>query len=78
MDLQILGATGTVTGSKYPVSRNEHRLRVDCGRIPDYGRPRLRITLWHQPEPFAMSAPKIRRLGNTASHPGIVAVELET
>jgi len=32
MKLRFLGGAGTVTGSRYPVSDEERRLLVDCGR----------------------------------------------
>lgn len=42
MDLQFLGATGTVTGSKYLVSHGKARLLVDCGLFQGYKQLRLR------------------------------------
>jgi metallo-beta-lactamase family protein len=42
MELQFLGATGTVTGSKYLLSWRGRRLLVDCGLFQGYKQLRLR------------------------------------
>ena len=42
MDLTFLGATGTVTGSKYLVRHGEAQLLVDCGLFQGYKQLRLR------------------------------------
>ncbi|MDE2148443.1 MAG: MBL fold metallo-hydrolase [Gammaproteobacteria bacterium] len=42
MQLQFLGATGTVTGSKYLLTRGGRRLLVDCGLFQGYKQLRLR------------------------------------
>jgi len=42
MELEFLGATGTVTGSKYLVSHRNRRLLVDCGLFQGYKQLRLR------------------------------------
>ncbi len=42
MNLQFLGATGTVTGSKYLVSAGKTNLLVDCGLFQGYKQLRLR------------------------------------
>jgi metallo-beta-lactamase family protein len=42
MHLQFLGATGTVTGSKYLLSIGAARILVDCGLFQGYKRLRLR------------------------------------
>lgn len=42
MDIQFLGATGTVTGSKYLVRHGKSRLLVDCGLFQGYKQLRLR------------------------------------
>ena len=42
MDLQFLGATGTVTGSKYLVASARRRVMVDCGLFQGYKQLRLR------------------------------------
>lgn len=42
MQIQFLGAAGTVTGSKYLVSRGDRRLLVDCGLFQGYKQLRLR------------------------------------
>lgn len=49
MDLQFLGAAGTVTGSKYLVRAGNERVLVDCGLFQGY-KP-LRLRNWAQP-PF--------------------------
>lgn len=50
MKLQFLGATGTVTGSKYLVSQGDHQVLVDCGLFQGY--KQLRLRNW-APPPFA-------------------------
>jgi metallo-beta-lactamase family protein len=42
MELEFLGATGTVTGSKYRVTHSGHSLLVDCGLFQGYKQLRLR------------------------------------
>lgn len=42
MDLQFLGATDTVTGSKYVLDTGRSRVMVDCGLFQGYKRLRLR------------------------------------
>lgn len=42
MDITFLGATGTVTGSKYLVSTGKSRILVDCGLFQGYKHLRLR------------------------------------
>lgn len=42
MQLQFLGATGTVTGSKYLLTLNTKRILVDCGLFQGYKELRLR------------------------------------
>lgn len=42
MQLQFLGATGTVTGSKYLISHEGARVLVDCGLFQGYKQLRLR------------------------------------
>lgn len=42
MQLTFLGATGTVTGSKYLVSTSDKKLLVDCGLFQGYKQLRLR------------------------------------
>lgn len=42
MQLQFLGATGTVTGSKYLVQHGKARLLVDCGLFQGFKQLRLR------------------------------------
>jgi len=49
MDLQFLGGTGTVTGSKYLVSAHGKQLLVDCGLFQ--GWKQLRLRNW-QPSRF--------------------------
>lgn len=49
MHLQFLGATGTVTGSKYLVTHGGRRILVDCGLFQGY--KQLRLRNWAAP-PF--------------------------
>src|SRR5436309_15710414 len=42
MNLQFLGATGTVTGSKYLLTSGATRILVDCGLFQGYKQLRLR------------------------------------
>ncbi len=52
MQLQFLGATETVTGSKYLVTHAGQRLLVDCGLFQGYKALRLRnwsSLPWRQP-----------------------------
>ena len=42
MDITFLGATGTVTGSKYLIADGSKRLLVDCGLFQGYKQLRLR------------------------------------
>ena len=42
MDMQFLGATGTVTGSKYLVTSGRSKILVDCGLFQGYKQLRLR------------------------------------
>lgn len=42
MDIQFLGATGTVTGSRYLVGSDSNRVLVDCGLFQGYKQLRLR------------------------------------
>lgn len=53
MNLQFLGATGTVTGSKYRLTRGGHSLLVDCGLFQGY--KQLRLRNW-APVPFDVTA----------------------
>ncbi|MBP6013434.1 MAG: MBL fold metallo-hydrolase [Alphaproteobacteria bacterium] len=56
MDIQFLGAAGTVTGSKYLVRAGDSRLLVDCGLFQGF-KP-LRLRNWAEPpfDPKAISA----------------------
>ncbi|MFN9543717.1 MAG: MBL fold metallo-hydrolase RNA specificity domain-containing protein [Alphaproteobacteria bacterium] len=56
MDIQFLGAAGTVTGSKYLVRAGNHRLLVDCGLFQGF-KP-LRLRNWADPpfDPAEISA----------------------
>ena len=47
MKITFLGATGTVTGSKYLVENDKYKLLVDCGLFQ--GLKELRLKNW---EPF--------------------------
>jgi len=42
MDIQFLGATQTVTGSKYLIQTGQVRVLVDCGLFQGYKELRLR------------------------------------
>ena len=42
MEITFLGATGTVTGSKYLLSLGSRRILVDCGLFQGYKQLRLR------------------------------------
>ena len=53
MKIQFLGATGTVTGSKFLVSTEHTRLLVDCGLFQGY--KNLRERNW-QPLPFDVNS----------------------
>lgn len=53
MHLQFLGATGTVTGSKYLVGAGRTKVLVDCGLFQGY--KQLRLRNW-SPLPLAASA----------------------
>ncbi len=52
MQIQFLGATGTVTGSKYLVTAGETKILVDCGLFQGY--KQLRLRNW-EPLPIAPS-----------------------
>ena len=45
MDILFLGATGTVTGSKFLVTAGSKRVLVDCGMFQGY--KQLRLRNWH-------------------------------
>ncbi len=47
MKLSFLGATGTVTGSKYLVETDRARVLVDCGLYQ--GVKQLRLRNWKRP-----------------------------
>jgi metallo-beta-lactamase family protein len=49
MQLDFLGAAGTVTGSKSLLTRDDHRLLIDCGLFQGY--KNLRLLNWEAP-PF--------------------------
>lgn len=53
MDLQFLGAAGTVTGSKYLLRIGDERIMLDCGLFQGF-KP-LRLRNWAEP-PFKPSA----------------------
>lgn len=56
MDVEFLGATGTVTGSKFLVHSGAHRVLVDCGLFQ--GHKPLRLRNWAPPplSPTALDA----------------------
>lgn len=47
MQIQFLGATGTVTGSKYLLTSSDNRVLVDCGLFQGY--KQLRLRNWDRP-----------------------------
>ena len=47
MKIQFLGATGTVTGSKYLLQAGPARILVDCGLFQGY--KQLRLRNWESP-----------------------------
>ncbi len=63
MKLQFLGATGTVTGSKYLVEHGGHRLLVDCGLFQ--GLKQLRVRNW---EPLPIDPATIDAVVLTHAH----------
>jgi metallo-beta-lactamase family protein len=62
-DLQFLGGTGTVTGSKYLISYGTRNFLVDCGLFQ--GLKSLRLKNW---EPFPMPPEKIDFILLTHAH----------
>jgi len=63
MNLQFLGATGTVTGSKYLIEADGHRILVDCGLFQGLKALRLRNR-----EPFAVPPSSIEAVLLTHAH----------
>lgn len=63
MQIQFLGATGTVTGSKYLVRHGASRLLVDCGLFQGY--KQLRLRNW---EPLPVRAEDIDAVVLTHAH----------
>lgn len=63
MDLTFLGATGTVTGSKYLVRHGDAQLLVDCGLFQGY--KQLRLRNW---EPLPVPATEIDAVVLTHAH----------
>lgn len=63
MKLKFLGATGTVTGSKYLLSTSENTYLIDCGLFQ--GLKDLRLRNWQEPE-FAPE--KIKAIVLTHAH----------
>jgi metallo-beta-lactamase family protein len=61
--LQFLGATGTVTGSKYLLEADGERLMIDCGLFQ--GAKELRLRNW---DPFPVPASAIQWLVLTHAH----------
>ncbi len=56
MEIQFLGATGTVTGSKYLVSAGGRRILVDCGLFQGFKQLRLRNWAALPVEPHGIDA----------------------
>ncbi len=63
MKLKFLGATGTVTGSKYLLTSGGHQILVDCGLFQGYKELRLRNR-----EPFPVPPEKIDAVVLTHAH----------
>lgn len=63
MQLQFLGATNTVTGSKYFLSSGEHNVLVDCGLFQGYKQLRLRNR-----DPLPVAPSSIRAVLLTHAH----------
>lgn len=63
MQLQFLGATGTVTGSKYLLRHGEANLLIDCGLFQ--GLKQLRLRNW---EPLPLPATDIDAIVLTHAH----------
>jgi metallo-beta-lactamase family protein len=63
MQLTFLGATGTVTGSKYLISAGRKRILVDCGLFQ--GLKQLRLRNW---EPLPIEPKKIDAVILTHAH----------
>lgn len=63
MQLQFLGATGTVTGSKYLLRHGEANLLIDCGLFQ--GLKQLRLRNW---EPLPLPAADIDAILLTHAH----------
>ena len=61
--LQFLGATGTVTGSRYLLEADGERLMIDCGLFQ--GAKELRLRNW---DPFPVPASSIQWLVLTHAH----------
>jgi len=61
--LQFLGATGTVTGSKYALEAGGERLMIDCGLFQ--GEKELRLRNWN---PLPLPPSSIRWLALTHAH----------
>ncbi|MBP9691719.1 MAG: MBL fold metallo-hydrolase [Alphaproteobacteria bacterium] len=63
MDIQFIGATGTVTGSKYLISSDSQRILVDCGLFQ--GLKQLRLRNW---ELLPFKASEIKSVLLTHAH----------
>ena len=61
--LTFLGAAGTVTGSKYLVEHNGHRVLVDCGLFQ--GLKELRLRNW---QPLPVQAGSLNAVVLTHAH----------
>lgn len=70
MRLQFLGATGTVTGSKYLVEHDGRRLLVDCGLFQ--GLKQLRLRNWATPPVAASSIDAVVLTHAHIDHSGFI------
>ncbi|MBU1917718.1 MBL fold metallo-hydrolase [bacterium] len=63
LSIKFLGATGTVTGSRYLLTLNDKRIMIDCGMFQ--GLKDLRLRNW---EPFPVDPEKIDAILITHAH----------
>ncbi len=71
MKLQFLGGAGTVTGSRYLLSDEKHRLLVDCGMYQSVKNLRNRNWATFPVEPSSINVDESIEL-NTVRYPCII------